>query len=105
LLLGKNSGSDRDPATVEWLLNDILAIEREAVQAQFRDWAGAVMDAPGLGAAGLDWDAERQIDEAEVERWYAAFEKVSGLEAKTHEGRRAIYNDFMRAFFDWRGSR
>jgi hypothetical protein len=29
-LLGKNAGSDRDPATVEWLANDIWAIETEA---------------------------------------------------------------------------
>lgn len=40
LLLGKNSGSDRDPAWVEWLLNDILAIEQEA--------ALAATDEPGL---------------------------------------------------------
>lgn len=29
-LLGKNAGSDRDAAWVEWLANDIIAIEREA---------------------------------------------------------------------------
>jgi hypothetical protein len=46
-LLGKNAGSDRDPATVEWLANDIWAIETEAMALDAERAARAQEDAEG----------------------------------------------------------
>ena len=39
-----------------------------------------------------------QTTDDEIERWYAAFEKVSGSIAVTAEGHRRIYDEFMTAW-------
>ena len=63
LLLGKNSGLD--PATVEWLLNDILAIEAEAVEQERsrvtveEAAAEALFGTPEVQAGLADWIAEK----------------------------------------------
>ena len=50
--------------------------------------------------SGFDMERDKALFEAEVNRWYTAFAKVSGSEARTFEGRMAIYNDFHREFYD-----
>jgi len=39
----------------------------------------------------------RPASDADIERWYAAFEKVSGMEASTFKGRCRIYWRFIAA--------
>jgi hypothetical protein len=41
---------------------------------------------------------EAEASRIDVERWYAAFEKVTGFEAKTAEGKHAIYDQFAKAY-------
>lgn len=48
---------------------------------------------------------DRALEDAEVAAWYAAFEKVSGSEATTPEGKRHIYDEFLTAFFDAKPAR
>ena len=57
--------------------------------------------------ASMTYDAERdrEIFEAEVEDWYTAYDSLGAAEARTFEGRRGLYDDFQRAYYDARNSR
>lgn len=55
--------------------------------------------------AEIDVERDQRLYREEVEDWYAAFEQVSGTEARTFDGRMAIYNDFQRLHSDRRNAR
>ena len=69
--------------------------------------AGAAPRAEGLDVERPAYDPEkdRQLFEAEVEDWYAAYDSLGAAEARTFEGRLALYNDFQKAYYDARNTR
>ena len=52
-----------------------------------------------------DAEEDRQLFEAEVEDWYAAYDSLGAAEARTFEGRLTLYNAFQKAYYDAKNTR